>query len=118
VFGLIAGDKGSVVLRAEGKVRNVPMDGLVGDWKLAKIEARSATFTREKNETRVVNLEYAKLSAPPPPPAAVPGQPGPSTSGGRPAVSIGGVVIPQGLPDATRIELEERLRRRAAMATQ
>jgi len=119
VFGLIAGLKGSVVMRAEGKVRNVPMDGLVGDWKLAKIESRSATFTREMNETRVLNLEYAKLSAPPPPaPAPVAGQPGAPAPGGRPAASIGGVAIPQGLPDATRIELEERLRRRAAMATQ
>jgi hypothetical protein len=104
-------------MRAEGKVRNVPMDGLVGDWKLAKIESRSATFTREMNETRVLNLEYAKLNAPPAP-APVAGQPGAPAPGGRPAASIGGVVIPQGLPDATRIELEERLRRRAALATQ
>jgi hypothetical protein len=93
------------------------MEGLVGDWKLVKIEARSATFTREKNETRVVNLEYAKLNAPQPL-APVSGQLGAPAPSGRPAASIGGVAIPQGLPDATRIELEERLRRRAAMATQ
>jgi hypothetical protein len=116
VFGLIEGEKGSVVLRAEGRVRNVPIDSAVGDWKLVKIEARSAIFARDKNETRVIKLEYAKLNAPPPQaPLAAQGNPGARASG-PPATSIGGIAIPQNLPDSTRLELEERLRNRAALA--
>jgi hypothetical protein len=111
IYGLIAGEQGAVLLRAEGRMLTVQLEKNVGDWLLKSIEARSATFTRN-DETRVLPLEYSKLNAPPPPQAARAA--GPATGG--PAASVAGIAIPNNLPDEARKELEERLRRRAAAA--
>ena len=44
LFGLIAGDQGFVILRAEGKIRNVKLNDNVGDWVLKNIQERTAQF--------------------------------------------------------------------------
>jgi hypothetical protein len=103
LFGLIAGEQGFVILRAEGKVRNVKLNDSVGDWVLKNIEERSAQFER-KEEKRTLNLEYAKLGVPVNAAAAAP-LPGMSPAPGASA----------NLPANASAELEERRKRREAM---
>lgn len=92
-----------MILRAEGKVRNVKLNDSVGDWVLKKIEERTAQFQR-KEEKRTLNLEYAKLGVPVNAAAAAP-LPGMSPAPGASA----------NLPERTRTELEERIKRREAL---
>ena len=104
LFGLIAGEQGFVILRAEGKVRNVKLNDTVGDWVLKNIEERTAQFER-KEEKRTLNLEYAKLGVPVNAAAAAATLPGMSPAPGLPA----------NLSERTRADLEERAKRREAM---
>jgi hypothetical protein len=104
LFGLIAGEQGFVILRAEGKVRNVKLNDSVGDWVLKNIEERTAQFER-KEEKRTLNLEYAKLGVPVNAAAAAATLPGMSPAPGLPA----------NLSERTRADLEERAKRREAM---
>jgi hypothetical protein len=105
LFGLIAGEQGFVILRAEGKIRSVKLNDNVGDWVLKNIEERTAQFER-KEEKRTLNLEYAKLGVPVNAAAAA-------------AAPLPGVLPAPGLPanlsDRTRAELEERAKRREAL---
>jgi hypothetical protein len=103
LFGLIAGEQGFVILRAEGKVRNVKLNDSVGDWVLKNIEERSAQFER-KEEKRTLTLEYAKLGVPVNAAAAAP-LPGVLAAPGASA----------NLPANTSAELEERRKRREAL---
>jgi hypothetical protein len=104
LFGLIAGEQGFVILRAEGKVRSVKLNDNVGDWVLKNIEERTAQFER-KEEKRTLNLEYAKLGVPVNAAAAAATLPGMSPAPGLPA----------NLSERTRADLEERAKRREAM---
>ncbi len=65
LLGLVAGEAGGVIIRAEGKVRRIKLTQKLGDWTLQSIEARNATFARA-NETRVVPLSYSRLGTPAP----------------------------------------------------
>jgi hypothetical protein len=107
LFGLIAGEEGFVILRAEGKIRSVKLNDNVGDWVLKNIEERTAQFER-KEEKRTLNLEYAKL-----------GVPVNAAAAAAAASPLPGVLpapgLPANLPETTRAELEERIKRREAL---
>jgi hypothetical protein len=105
LFGLIAGEQGFVILRAEGKIRNVKLNDGVGDWVLKNIQERSAEFERN-TEKRTLTLEYAKLGVPVNAAAAAPLPGGAATPGVR---------APTNLPANINSELEERRKRREAM---
>ena len=105
LFGLIAGEQGFVILRAEGKIRNVKLNDGVGDWVLKNIQERSAQFERNE-EKRTLNLEYAKLGVPVNAAAAAP------LPGFAPAPGAG---APANLPANASAELEDRRKRREAM---
>lgn len=109
VFGLLLGDDGMALLRAEGKMLNLKMGGKIGAWQLKAIEERSATFVRgEKDEeTRTLRLEYAKLGVPV----------ARAVSGGK-VNPMTGLPIPvqQGpaaVPESAGAEAQERARRRS-----
>ena len=103
LFGLISGEQGFVIVRAEGKIRSVKLNDNVGDWVLKNIEERTAQFER-KEEKRTLNLEYAKLGVPVNAAAAAP-LPGMSPAPGASA----------NLPANASAELEERRNRREAL---
>ncbi len=63
LLGLISGDLGGVLIRADAKVRQVKLSDKLGDWTLQAIGARDATFVRAE-ETRVIRLEYVALGTP------------------------------------------------------
>lgn len=105
LFGLIAGEQGFVILRAEGKIRNVKLNDGVGDWVLKNIQERSAEFERNA-EKRTLTLEYAKLGVPVNAAAAAP------LPGLAPAPGVG---APANLPANASAELEDRRKRREAM---
>ncbi|PUE49749.1 hypothetical protein [Limnohabitans sp. 2KL-51] len=105
LFGLIAGEQGFVILRAEGKIRSVKLNDNVGDWVLKNIEERTAQFER-KEEKRTLTLEYAKLGVPVNAAAAAP------LLGTNAAQS--GAAAPN-LPNGANAELEARRKRREAM---
>lgn len=65
LLGLVGGEAGGVLIRAEGKVRRVKLSQKLGDWTLQGVVDRNATFARG-NETRVIRLAYARLGAPAP----------------------------------------------------
>lgn len=104
LFGLVAGEQGFVILRAEGKIRNVKLNENVGDWLLKNIEERTVQFER-KDEKRTLTLEYAKLGVPVNAAAAAPLLPGATPPPGLPA----------NLSETTRAELEDRVKRREAL---
>lgn len=106
LFGLIAGEQGFVILRAEGKIRNVKLNDGVGDWVLKNIQERSAEFERNA-EKRTLTLEYAKLGVPVNAAAAKPLL----GSGQIPAASDNN----SNLSDRTKAELEARIKRREAL---
>jgi hypothetical protein len=105
LFGLISGEQGFVILRAEGKIRSVKLNDNVGDWVLKNIEERTAQFER-KEEKRTLNLEYAKLGVPVNAAAAA-------------AAPLPGVLPPPGLPanlpESAQAQIEERIKRREAL---
>lgn len=105
LFGLIAGEQGFVILRAEGKIRNVKLNDGVGDWVLKNIQERSAEFERN-TEKRTLTLEYAKLGVPVNAAAAAP------LPGLAPAPGAGASA---NLPANASAELEDRRKRREAM---
>ena len=105
ILGLIAGAKGSVLMRAEGKVRMLAVNDKLGSWTLAAIEERAARFERD-GEKRTLNLEYTPLGNAPT--ASVGGM----SATGPSVTKIGDYVIPQNLPPADRAELEARIRAR------
>jgi hypothetical protein len=105
LFGLIAGEQGFVILRAEGKIRSVKLNDNVGDWVLKNIEERTAQFER-KEEKRTLTLEYAKLGVPVNAAAAAPLL-------GTNAVQSGAAA--PNLPNGANAELEARRKRREAM---
>lgn len=105
LFGLIAGEQGFVILRAEGKIRNVKLNDGVGDWVLKNIQERSAQFERNE-EKRTLTLEYAKLGVPVNAAAAAP------LLGIAAAPGLG---APTNTPSNINPELEERRKRREAM---
>lgn len=65
LVGLFSGEVSGVLIRLEGRVRQVSLNQKVGDWTLQAIEDRSVTFAKA-NETRVIRLEYARLNVPVP----------------------------------------------------
>jgi hypothetical protein len=105
LFGLIAGEQGFVILRAEGKIRNVKLNDGVGDWVLKNIQERSAEFERNA-EKRSLTLEYAKLGVQVNAAAAAP------LLGVAAAPGLG---APTNTPSNINSELEERRKRREAM---
>ena len=105
LFGLIAGEQGFVILRAEGKIRSVKLNDNVGDWVLKNIEERTAQFER-KEEKRTLTLEYAKLGVPVNAVAAAPLL--------GPNAAQSGAAAPN-LPNGANAELEARRKRREAM---
>ena len=105
LFGLIAGEQGFVILRAEGKIRNVKLNDGLGDWVLKNIQERSAQFERNE-EKRTLSLEYAKLGVPVNAAAAAP------LLGIAAAPGLG---APTNTPSNINPELEERRKRREAM---
>ncbi len=80
LVGLFSGDVSGVLIRSEGKVRRVNLNQKLGEWTLQAIEDRSVTFARD-NETRVIRLGYARLSAPVQPVQPVASQAPPMTGG-------------------------------------
>lgn len=104
LVGLIAGEPGFVILRAEGKMRNIQRQSQIGDWVLTDIRERVAVFQRGE-ETRQLVLEYAKLGVPSPATSS------PSMPGLTPMPSN---TIPGIMSDNARSALEERRRRREA----
>ena len=103
IFGLIAGEQGFVILRAEGKIRTIKRQGTVGEWTLTDIQERAALFQRGE-EKRTLVLEYAKLGVPVPPGLISPTQGVTPMAGGAPS----------GLPEGARSALDERRRLREA----
>lgn len=99
LFGLIAGEQGFVIVRAEGKVRNVKLNDTIGDWTLKNIQERTAQFERN-NEQRVLTLEYAKLGVPVNVAAPLPTDP--TQANGAPSAG-------------TNTDIDERRKRREAM---
>lgn len=86
LLGLVSGETGGVLVRAEGTVRRVNLNTTLGEWTLASVEDRSATFTRN-GETRTIQLAYARWGSPvaaaTPAPGAGAGPAGPVTEAAK-----------------------------------
>lgn len=63
LLGLVSGETGGVLVRAEGLVRRVNLNKTLGEWTLKSVEDRSATFTRNA-ETRTIQMAYARWGTP------------------------------------------------------
>lgn len=62
VVGLITGESGGAMVRADGKVRFISLNQSFGDWTLSSIDERNASFARA-GETRVIKMVYAPLNS-------------------------------------------------------
>lgn len=60
LVGLIAGDAGAIIIRAEGKVRRIGLNQQLGAWTLKAIDDRTAVFEKA-DEKRTLRLEYTRL---------------------------------------------------------
>ena len=76
LYGIVAGERGAVLIHAEGRMRRVQLTQKVGEWTLQSTEERSAVFERE-GTTRTIKLEYASLKQASTPVAVVKNQPAP-----------------------------------------
>jgi hypothetical protein len=95
-----------MLARVEGKIRRVKIGQSIGAWKLETIEGREATFKQGEQE-RKLNLAYAKLNVPLPPPVAA-----------APAAMLRPQAPPQSLSAIQQTQQDEqrdRLRRRNQM---
>jgi len=113
LLGLVAGEAGGIIIRAEGKVRRVRLSQKLGDWTLQSIAERTAIFFKA-DETRVVHLKYARLNTPVPAavsqavPAAV-NQAAPVVGGAQPQLSV---QRSEAMARQAQ-DIEDRIRRRA-----
>ncbi len=86
IYGLFTGTTEGVLARVEGKMRRIKIGDAIGAWTLKRIEGRQITF-KQGEQTRHLQLAYAKLNTVvPPPPIVATAAPG-SPVGAQPAAN-------------------------------
>ncbi len=109
IQGIYSGANAGVLARVDGKVRRVNVNETIGPWTLKSIAGREVTFT-QGDQSRKLQLAYAKLGATPPPAPSAPVAGAPTSN---PAAYGNPVNTAQKAQDETR----ERLERRNALRT-
>lgn len=70
LVGLLSGDAGGVLVRAEGKVQHIGIKKMLGAWMLQSVDDRIATFTKD-GHNKQLQLEYTRLGQALTTPAAI-----------------------------------------------
>ncbi len=110
IQGIFTGANAGILARVDGKIRRVKVNETVGPWTLKSVNGREVTFT-QGDETRQLQLAYAKLGATPPPAQATPIA---ATPTANPAAYAGAMNAVQKAQDETRERLERRNALRAS----